>query len=385
MGESIGTTIRRLRRWRGLSLEQAAGLAGLTKGYLSKIENGRAALDRRSTLVAIARALRVSLSDITGDGLEIRDSLADSTIPEIRQALLDTDLDGTDRPRGALPELVGETQLLAALRQANQDAEVGRRLPALLVALHTHVREPDGLRALVTATHTTALLTKGLGAADLSWIAADRGHDAATRLGEPAWVALAEFARTQALSALGAHQRADKLVHRALSTVPPDAHDVRGALTLTAGYTASVLGTSDPDAALDEAARLADHVEDGNRHYLLFSPANVVLWRISSALERGDHATAAALADTINRNDLPIQSRRTTYLIERARAHYGLRRPDAEIIRLLLEAEQLGPIRTRANPFAREIVATMLTRARPEAVAREARGIAARMGLLKNA
>lgn len=385
MAESLGTTMRRLRRWRGLSLEQAAGLAGLSKGYLSKIENGRSPVDRRSTLLAIARALRVSLSDLTGDGLEIRDPTADATVPEIRHALLNSDLDGTDPPTGELSALIGETQLLAALRQANQDAEVGRRLPALLCALHTHARQADALRALVTATHTTALLTKGLGAPDLAWIAADRGRDAAQRLGEPEWVALAEFARTQALSALGAHQRAGKLAHRALHTVPDDAHDIRGALTLTTGFTASVLGTSDPVAALDEAAGLARHTPQGNRHYLLFSPANVVLWRISAALERGDHATAAALADALDPAELPIDSRRTTLLIEHARARYGLRRPDAEVMSLLLQAEKLGPIRTHGNPFVREIVTTMVTRARAQAVARDARGIASRMGLLKTA
>jgi transcriptional regulator with XRE-family HTH domain len=385
MADSIGTTIRRLRRWRGLSLEQAAGLAGLSKGYLSKIENGHKAVDRRSTLVAIARALHVSLVDLTGDGLEIRDPDADSAVPAIRQALLDTDLDGGDPPAGELGALCGEAQLLAALRQANQDAEVGRRLPPLLTALHTHTSAADGLRALVTATHTAALLTKGLGAPDLSWIAAERGYEAAARLGEPEWVALAEFARTQALSALGAHTRADKLAHRALDVVPAGATDVRGALTLTSGYTASVLGEGDPGAALDEAAELAEHVEDGNRHFLLFSPANVVLWRMSSALELGDHATAAALADTINPADLTVDSRRTTFLIERARALYGLRRPDEEVIRLLLRAEKLGPIRSRANPFVREIVATMMTRARRESVAREARGLASRMGLLRTA
>lgn len=383
MADSIGTTIRRLRRWRGLSLEQAAGLAGLSKGYLSKIENGVKPVDRRSTLVAIAGALRVSLADITGDGLEIRDPDADSTVPAIRQALLGTDLDGTESPVGDLAELIAETQLLAALRQANEVAEVGRRLPSLLTALHTHVPNPDGLRALVTTAHTAALLTKELGAPDLSWIAAERGYEAATRLGEPAWVALAEFARTQALSALGAHTRADKLAHRALDVVPAGATAVRGALILTAGHTASVLG-DDPAPALDEAAELAEHVEDINEHFLLFQPANVVLWRMSSALEQGDHAAAAALADTINPAALEIDSRRTTFLIERARALYGLRWSDEDVIRLLLRAERLGPIRTRANPFVREIVATMVTRARRESVAREARGLASRMGLLRS-
>lgn len=170
--DAPGTTIRRLRRWRGISLEQAAGLAGLSKGYLSKIETGKAPIERRSTLISIADALRVSLADITGDGLEIRDQRADRTIPNIRAALLDVDLDDNEPPQGRLPALVSEAQLLAGLRQASRDAEVGSRLPALLTALHTHSGQADGLRALVTATHTTALLVKGLGAPDLAWIAA---------------------------------------------------------------------------------------------------------------------------------------------------------------------------------------------------------------------
>lgn len=380
---TIGATVRRLRRWRGLTLDEAAGLAGLSKGYLSKIENGKAALDRRSTLVAIANALRVSLSDITGDGLEVRDVRADSTVPAIRAALLDTDLD--DGPsRGELPVLVAEAQLLASLRQANQEAEVGERLPALLAALHTHSREPDGLRALVTATHTTALLVKGLGAPDLAWIAADRGHDAAQRLGEPAWVALSEFARTQALSGLGAHRRAGALARSGLAIAPEDATDIRGALTLTAGFTEAVTGEGEPSGALDEAAGLAEHVQNGNEHHLLFNPANVVLWRMSSALENGDHALAAALADTIDPTDLEIDSRRTTYLIERARALHGLGRSPELVVDLLSQAERLGPVRTRGNAFAREIVTTLLGRDVGRSVAREVRGLASRMGLLKS-
>ncbi|EHR63445.1 MULTISPECIES: helix-turn-helix domain-containing protein [Saccharomonospora] len=381
--DTIGATIRRLRRWRGLTLEQAAGLAGISKGYLSKIENSRVAVDRRSTLVAIADALRVSLADITGDGLEIRDPDADSTVPAIRTALLDSDLDDSP-PQGELSALLAETQLVAAMRQANQMAEVGRRLPPLITALHTHARQPEGLRALVSVAHTTSLLLKGLGAPDLAWIAADRGHEAAERLGDPHWIALAAFARTQAHSGLGAHRRAGTLARDALEIVPGDAIDVRGALTLTTGFIDSVVG-DDPSAALDEAEGLARHVQDGNRHHLLFTPANVVLWRMASALEQGDYAAAATLAKSVHPTDLEINSRRTTYFIDYARALWGLRRPDEEVIALLAQAEKIGPVRTRSNAFVREIVSTMVERARRQAVAREARGLASRMGLLKTA
>ncbi|TQJ01507.1 hypothetical protein [Amycolatopsis cihanbeyliensis] len=196
------------------------------------------------------------------------------------------------------------------------------------------------------------------------------------------WIAFAEFARTQALSGLGAHRRAGALARRGLDIVPDDSADVRGALTLTAGFADSVVG-GEPSAALDEAAGLAAHVENGNRHHLLFSPANVVLWRMSTALESGDPATAAALAETIDPVELEIDSRRTTYLIDSARALYGLGEPDEKVVALLTHAERLGPVRARGNAFARDIVSTMLASARREAVAREIRGLAARMGMVR--
>ena len=62
----IGQEIRRIRKWRGMTLEALAGLAGFTKGYLSRIENGYVAVDRRSTLIKIATALRVSIADLGG-------------------------------------------------------------------------------------------------------------------------------------------------------------------------------------------------------------------------------------------------------------------------------------------------------------------------------
>lgn len=157
---------------------------------------------------------------------------------------------------------------------------------------------------------------------------------------------------------------------------------MRGALTLTTGFTQAVLN-DDPSAALDEAAELADHEPDGNQHHLLFTPANVVLWRMSAALERGEHPAAATLADTITPEQLTVPSRRTTLLIEQARALYGLRKPDEQVMSLLVEAEKLGPIRLRSNAFVRDIVASMLTSTRRTTPARDARGLASRMGLLK--
>jgi transcriptional regulator with XRE-family HTH domain len=48
-------------------LEVLAGLVGRTTGWLSKIENGRAELERLSVIKALADALDVSIGDLLGD------------------------------------------------------------------------------------------------------------------------------------------------------------------------------------------------------------------------------------------------------------------------------------------------------------------------------
>ncbi|MGH3989101.1 MAG: helix-turn-helix domain-containing protein, partial [Pseudonocardiaceae bacterium] len=63
---TIGRRLREIRVWRDKSLRVAAELAGISESYLSRIERGERTLDRRSLLEALATALRVAPSDITG-------------------------------------------------------------------------------------------------------------------------------------------------------------------------------------------------------------------------------------------------------------------------------------------------------------------------------
>lgn len=62
----IGANIRRLRGERGLSLTRLADICGMTKGYLSKVENSPKA-PPVATLVNIAKALNVSMSMLFGE------------------------------------------------------------------------------------------------------------------------------------------------------------------------------------------------------------------------------------------------------------------------------------------------------------------------------
>lgn len=62
----LGARVRTIRRRRGLSLDVAAGLAGVSKAYLSMLKNGQRRFERRGLLEDIAHALGCSVADLTG-------------------------------------------------------------------------------------------------------------------------------------------------------------------------------------------------------------------------------------------------------------------------------------------------------------------------------
>ncbi|MBB5153114.1 helix-turn-helix domain-containing protein [Saccharopolyspora phatthalungensis] len=96
--ETFGQTLRKIRKARGRSLAVVAGLAGISPSYLSRLESGDRSLDRRWLIVALAHALDVAPSEITGSALAIpRDPGDDLALNEVRLALLAVSL---DEPRG---------------------------------------------------------------------------------------------------------------------------------------------------------------------------------------------------------------------------------------------------------------------------------------------
>ena len=87
---TIGARLRTLRRWRGKTQVELAGLAGLSPSFISMVENGQRSLDRRSYIAAVASALRVSETDLVGGPhLSPDRQQADphATIPALREAL----------------------------------------------------------------------------------------------------------------------------------------------------------------------------------------------------------------------------------------------------------------------------------------------------------
>ncbi|MGH3671106.1 MAG: helix-turn-helix domain-containing protein, partial [Pseudonocardiaceae bacterium] len=62
----LGWRVRELRCWRRLSLREAAGLAGLSFSFWGQVERGEKPVATRTTLEAMASALRVHPADLIG-------------------------------------------------------------------------------------------------------------------------------------------------------------------------------------------------------------------------------------------------------------------------------------------------------------------------------
>jgi transcriptional regulator with XRE-family HTH domain len=62
----LGKRIKKFRTSKGITLQELAQKAGLTRGYLSKIERSKKA-PPVSTLISIAKALKISISEIFGE------------------------------------------------------------------------------------------------------------------------------------------------------------------------------------------------------------------------------------------------------------------------------------------------------------------------------
>lgn len=391
----IGLNVRAARRSRGMSLETLAGLTGHSKGWLSKIENGRARLERRQDIAAIATALAVSAESILGvPSPEIRPRAPSLGLLPLRAVLLDTAIDEPPdvpaRPVGVLADLAAAQ--VQAVHSADYDV-IATVLPGILGELQVYAAAEGGadrdvaLRSLVQACSAAMIMLLHFRQNDLAWVAADRGRQAAHILGNPVWIGAAAFesamarpsaSRSHAL--LSASQRADELEPH----IGDDAlaHQVYGMLRLTAALACSVQGNHAGAADhVAEAARIAAPLGDRPAAFGRFGPANVGVWRTSLLVEAGNAGEALACADQARPAMLASNLRRAGLEIERARAHAMLGR-DAEAIASLRQAERLSPVMVPHNAMARELVADMLTRARREAGGRDLRGLAWRMNLI---
>jgi transcriptional regulator with XRE-family HTH domain len=370
-----------------------AGLAGMSKSQLDRIERGEVALDKLSDIVALANALHIAPSDLMRLPVPApANGHTDSTTEAVRLAL---DAIDTDRPGGvALPVgmLRDQVTKIHAQRRACQFAEVATDLPALTRNLHTTLATGADHGELLDLAvylhvHVTRLWLAHAGApVDLlrrtvfliRRLAQDR--DEATTLGA------AKFVVADALLAGGAFQPGQAELDSL--TLPSTTADTAGLVSqvIVTHALAAVLDGRPGDVAapVEVAVELAERFGvTGTTDSLgfLFGPVDAGTFRMWLALEAGEPDQAVSIARDVVPERHPFPVNRAHYWIQYGRALARLRGRRDDAVRALRTAEDLFPIKVRRDPLVRDVIATLVLGGRRDAIGMELRGMAHRAGL----
>lgn len=388
---TVGARIREIRTWRRKSLTVVAGLAGISAGYLSRLERGERALDSRRLLFALADALQVAPSEINGQPYSPSDdqeAAAHAAMQALRAVLRDAEIGEPTgagvRPLAQLEQAVDQADTAAA---ASDYAALGALVPGLLDELYapSDTDRQARTRLLVRVLHNAFYLAKDLGHGDLGWAVSGHLDRAATVLGEPTWGAVAGFVRSHSVLGEGSRPRALRLARRAADVVIPDGGDagqVYGMCHLSAALQNASLG--DPAAARDhltEAEDIAGRTGNGQFAGLMFGPNNVGVWQLAVHLELGEPGRGVELARGVNVAEMPSAGRQATFYSDLGQALARMRGREEQAIEAFRHAEQLAPTRVRTRPAVRATVTDLLARARRSAGGRDLRGLAYRMGI----
>jgi transcriptional regulator with XRE-family HTH domain len=398
---SIGQRVGTYRRLRGMSQQHLADLVGVTRSYISMIEGGRRPVDKRETLYGLCTALQVSVADLTGQPYEPVDReqiQARAQIPAIALALM---TEGQDHqgPLRPLPALAAETDRALMLRNEGRYAAMTAMLPGLLSELQMYARSTQeatklqALQALTRAAFTSATMAKNVGFVSLAWVASRVATDAARDSEDPVSVAAASFQRAQILMAGTATRQALPTAVRAADVLQPSAGagpelELYGMLHLQAALASTALSRQEPASAvryldtarshLHEARSAAAKTGEGSAYRLMFGPANVGVWELSLAMERGEPGLVHQLAPGIDPTGM-TPNRLSRYYVEQGRAHARLRQHD-QALAMLLRGEHACPTEVRSLPVVRELVGFMVRDARRGAVPDRLSALARRCG-----
>ncbi|MEU7322681.1 helix-turn-helix transcriptional regulator [Streptomyces griseoviridis] len=403
----IGERLRSARRQRGMSLRNLAGLAGVSVGYLSMVENGRRLLDRSSLITSFAEALQIAPSELTGQPFAPVDphtSAAHEAVPALRLVLMGLSMaTPPDRRPPQVPAAVLSERVAKANRlyHAAEYGTLAAGLPTLLADLHAAAEAAVGaarrelLKLLADAYHPACtLLLKNLGYTDLAFIAVTRAAEAIAELDDPVYSALSGFFHTHVLMAAGSPSQALAQATAAANTLEanltvPHAHALLGELHLISAtsLTQDRQGLGDTRAEevrghLAEAAKLAVRTGESRAWHLNFGPTNVGIHKVSLNTDLGRHGAAVTAGDGVHPETLAqAPGRQAAFHADLGRSLAHMRGREAQAVAALLAAEEIAPQRIHANAPVRNTVEFLTDRQLSAHAARDLRGLAHRIGL----
>lgn len=391
--DRVGERIRARRKSRGMSIETLAGLAGINKSTLSRIETGLNAGDNRFIIARLAEALRCPVESLTGVVVPGGSDGAETTAAafETVRTLVDTDLDFAPPPDDPAPiEALTERALAAiALRQACDYARLTRLLPALVRDLYAATAGPDkeqALTLLIRVAEAASFAVRYTGQPAAATVASDRARQAAVMLGDPVMLAFGEWARAHSALGCGLHQRAELLTRRAITRLDeaaeaPGRLEMLGMLHLTNAFALVGAGrNADAVAPLAEASVLARNTGETDTFALMFGPTNVRLWELAIITDGGDPLDAMPIIEQVNPMVIPSKSRQACFYMDAGRAMAAVGEDD-RAVRFIETAERIAKQRVHGDPIMVETVRGLLDAARRRAAGERLRGLAERIGV----
>lgn len=394
--ERMGTNVRRLRAWRGKDQAALAGLVGRSQGWLSRIESGKLRLDRRTDVEALADALQVHPSELTGQPYRPTGSRTydiDVLVPAIRVALVDAVPDARPLPAAVLRRRA--EQAARAMWGDGNLVDLAAALPGLIGAVRVAAAyagseddHRDALELLAVVASVAFPMLKHCGYTDLALVAAHLCTTAAEELDDPVWRAYADFRRSHALIPVGAPDRAMQISRRAIDTLEPHvgsgvvALRMYGFAHLTSAVWASwAYRREDAEAHLAEADAVARRVPDGDFWDVFFGPTNVAIHRAQVTAALGDGEKLPALAAAIDPAGLPGPVQRSYLHTYVGHGLINVRGRADDAVAALRRAEDAAPLRFRTRQIVPALLMSLLGKPMRASSVRELRGLAYRVGL----
>lgn len=381
-GGVIGHNLKRLRRERGLSQEGLAEAAGLSRDTIAKLEQGRRRGERTSTLMRLANALDVELTELTGKRERLGADRNGGSVLAVRDALLSPSLlpglpgldEGDDGEPTPLPTLSAAVGRGWDAYWRGDFGTLVATVPGLISeARLTHRSLGAAAAPLLGQTYQlAACLLVHLGRDDLAAIGAERGIVAAAE-GDDEWQwATIQGTYSWVLYHQARLEEAERPALRVAEQIEPsfsapDPHLAAWGNMLMTALAPMAASRKDPRELLSMAAAGAERL--GRRvdvYQTAFGPATVQMQAVHAYAVLKEPGKALAAAQQIQPGALRGISY-ARHLLDVALVHMDARQPQAAEARLE-EARRLAPVWFRHQGVARTLVADVretLTRPSP--------------------
>ncbi|WP_405642931.1 helix-turn-helix domain-containing protein [Streptomyces uncialis] len=377
--ERVGARIASNRKLAGYTQNGLAAEAHVSLGAIRKVERGER-LPTHGLLIAVARALRVTVEELTGQpykGEKPSDRRTHAPVQGIRTAVRRHDLpvDWYTAPR-PVHELAGDVRTAAGHRAAARYSMLGAMLPGLLEELTAGVHLTSGkrqqahARLLASTYYMSHGLAYRLGYSDLIGQLEDRMRWAAGLSRDPLMRALAEWTRSYSFDMFGDYEGGLRVLGAAraeLESESPEGGSERitmlGSLHLRESTFASLARDHEgTEHHINEARKLSERVPGGRdrlHYHMTFGPANVAVHDVAASVELKRPEEAVRKAKGLR---FPVDMARTRqghHHVAVARAYVDLDRREGAL-KHLRRARSVAPELTRFHPTARE-TARLLT------------------------